>query len=288
MGSISATWEAAISQPYYAYTRRYDEVLEASELADQAEVMTLYDFLSKHVSSLKKVNDTVLHRMLSPYQGRINKGLAVTVLLDNSGSMRGGKILSTAAWSLLIGEWMDRLGIPTEFLGFTTRAWKGGQSRELWLADGKTARPGRLNDLRHVIYKRFSADITASAPSFGVMAREGLLKENIDGEALLWAASRLLLQPASNRILFVFSDGAPVDDSTLSVNAGNFLEKHLLSVIPQVSRDITLYGVGIGYDLGRYYPNAIRAKNLNYLGRKFFEALIADQSFHDCFSLDAT
>jgi cobaltochelatase CobT len=198
--------------------------------------------------------------------------------------MRGEKIIHTAAWCILIAEWMDRLRISIEILGYTTRAWKGGQSREAWLAAGKPTNPGRLNDLRHLIYKSFSASISASAPNFGLMAREGLLKENIDGEAILWAASRLQQQPSTNRILFVISDGAPVDDSTLSTNPANYLEKHLLAVIDTLSTKLSLYAIGVGYDVSRYYPNAITLNNASELGPRFFEALVNDPVFARSFS----
>jgi cobaltochelatase CobT len=176
---------------------------------------------------------------------------------------------------------MDRLGIPIEILGFTTRAWKGGQSRELWFEDKKPWAPGRLNDLRHLIYKSFATTAEVSAPNFGVMVREGLLKENIDGEALLWAASRLDSYPADHKALFVFSDGAPIDDSTLSINPGDFLEKHLLASIEELSKRITLYGVGIGHDVSRYYPNSARHGKIDSLGARFFEALTEDSTFKE-------
>ena len=223
--ATSAGLTTAQSETYYAYTRQFDEVVAADELADQADLMRLYEYLSKYSSEIKKENDTVLLRMLAPYRRRDHTKLAVTILIDNSGSMRGEKITLTAAWCLIIGEWMERLGIPVEFLGFTTRAWKGGQSRELWLANGKPPDPGRLNDLRHLIYKPFSVDLAVAAPNFGVMAREGLLKENIDGEALLWASSRLLAESADKRLLFVFSDGARVYDFDVISEPGKLLGK---------------------------------------------------------------
>jgi cobaltochelatase CobT len=198
--------------------------------------------------------------------------------------MRGERVIYTAAWGILIAEWMDRLRISAEILGYTTRAWKGGQSREAWIAAGKPMNPGRLNDLRHLVYKSFSASIGASAPNFGVMAREGLLKENIDGEAILWAASRLQQQPSANKILFVISDGAPVDDSTLSVNPGNYLEKHLRSVIDTVSTKVRLYAIGLGFDVSRYYPNAITINDATELGPRFFEILVNDPAFEISFS----
>lgn len=267
---------------YYAYTKRFDEVIEAKDLADKSQLLTLYDYVSNYSAALKKLHESALLAKLGNFQKR-GRGvpLAVSILIDNSGSMRGNKILHTAAWCLLIVEWMDRLGIPTEILGFTTRAWKGGQSREFWLANGKPKNPGRLNDLRHLVYKSFAMTAEVSAPNFGLMAREGLLKENIDGEALLWAAARLAEQPARNKILFVFSDGASVDDSTLSVNPGNFLERHLLAVIEKLSTEVTLYAIGIEHDVSRYYPNSLTSRDPSSLGLRFFDALVDDGAFKE-------
>ena len=278
-------WNVVSLHPYYAYTKKYDEVVKAGELADRAELMRLQGYLSSFVSAMKKMYDARLSQMLSRFHLRDDRRLAVSILIDNSGSMRGRPITITAAWSLLIGEWLERLGAATEFLGFTTRAWKGGQSREAWLADGKPPKPGRLNDLRHLVYKSFDVDLSASAPNFSVMMREGLLKENIDGEAVLWAAARLRNQPADQRILVVFSDGAPVDDSTLSVNPGNFLEKHLKHVISTISSELTLHAVGIGHDVSRYYPSAVKADDDNF-GFKFFETLTNDPAFLRCYDED--
>jgi len=215
-GSSKSSSELAQTNSYHAYTTRFDEIIEASELADQAELLGLYKHISSLSASFKKRFGTELAAKLSGFRAELPESpLGVTLLIDNSGSMRGQRIADVAAWCLVIIEWMDRLGIPIEILGFTTRAWKGGQSRELWLANGRPWNPGRLNDLRHLVYKSFSASAETCAPSFGVMVREGLLKENIDGEALLWASSRLDSHPAKKKILFVFSDGAPIDDSTL-------------------------------------------------------------------------
>jgi cobaltochelatase CobT len=274
----------AFLHPYYAYTKKYDEVIEAAELADRAELMKLHKYLSSFVRAMKKLHDVGVAQILSGLRLKGDQRLAVSILIDNSGSMRGRPITITAAWSLLIGEWLDRIGVANEFLGFTTRAWKGGQSRELWLADGKPAGPGRLNDLRHLVFKSFAADVSASAPNFAVMMREGLLKENIDGEAVLWAAARLRNHPADKKILFVFSDGAPVDDSTLSVNPGNFLEKHLRDVISMVSAELTLYAVGIGHNMSRYYPMSVTANDSNDVGFRFFETLIKDPAFLHCYA----
>lgn len=271
---------------YYAYTTRFDEIIDASKLADQAELLGLYKHVSAFSASFKKLFGTELTAKLSNFRSETPvPPLAVTLLVDNSGSMRGQRIIDVAAWCLLIVEWMDRLGIPTEILGFTTRAWKGGQSRELWLANGKPWNPGRLNDLRHLVYKSFSASAEISAPNFGVMAREGLLKENIDGEALLWAASRLENHPAKKKILFVLSDGAPVDDSTLSVNPGNFLEKHLRSVISELSTRMALYA--IGSNAATYYKNSVADQGTSLLGVHFFDTLINDRSFNEFFKSES-
>jgi cobaltochelatase CobT len=267
---------------YCVYTKRFDEIIEAEALVDQAELSTLYNYISKASVDLKRHYEATLIAKLARYRSKINWPLAVTILIDNAGSLRGENIVSVAGWCLFINEWLDRLGIDTEFLGYTTRAWKGGQSRELWLSNGKPANPGRLNDLRHIVFKSFSGDAGVSAPNFGVMAKEGLLKENIDGEALLWAASRLQNHPAQKKILFVFSDGAPVDDSTLSVNPGKFLEEHLLAVISTLSTRVPLYAVGIGHDVSRYYRGAITAKGPSDLGARFFETLINDSTFLEC------
>jgi cobaltochelatase CobT len=270
---------------YHAYTKVFDEVIEAADLTEKAELLRLHKYVGSFSRALKKLHDSSLISLLSRFDPKRDVApLFVSILIDNSGSMRGEKIIHTAAWCILIAEWMDRLSISTEILGYTTRAWKGGQSREAWLAAGKPSNPGRLNDLRHLIYKSFSQSISTSAPNFGVMAREGLLKENIDGEAILWAASRLQQQPSANKILFVISDGASVDDSTLSVNPANYLEKHLLVVIDATSTKLRLYAIGVGYDVSRYYPNAITLNNSSELGPRFFEALVNDPVFIRSFS----
>jgi cobaltochelatase CobT len=270
---------------YHAYTKVFDEVIEAADLTENAELLRLHKYVGSFSRALKKLHDSSLTSLLSRFDPKQDADpLFVSILIDNSGSMRGEKIIHTAAWCILIAEWLDRLRISVEILGYTTRAWKGGQSREKWLAAGKPPNPGRLNDLRHLVYKSFSASISTSAPNFGMMARDGLLKENIDGEAVLWAASRLLQQPSTNKILFVFSDGAPVDDSTLSVNPGNYLEKHLLAVIDAVSTKIKLQAIGVGYDVSRYYPNALTLNNASELGPRFFETLVNDPAFARSFS----
>jgi cobaltochelatase CobT len=192
----------------------------------------------------------------------------VTLLIDNSGSMRGRPITVAAMCGDILARTLERCGVKVEILGFTTRAWKGGQSRERWVAAGKPANPGRLNDLRHIIYKSADTPWRRARKNLGLMLREGLLKENIDGEALLWAYRRLLGRPEHRRILMVISDGAPVDDSTLSVNSGNYLERHLRDVIREIeSRSlIELVAIGIGHDVTRYYRRAVTIVDAEELG----------------------
>ena len=250
------------SGTYHAFTKAFDEVIDASDLAEQAEIVRLHKYIERFSKAFRKIHEVSLASYLAAFIPKESTApLCVSILIDNSGSMRGEPIAHTAAWCNVIAEWMDRLRISTEFLGFTTRAWKGGQSKEAWIAAGKPSNPGRLNDLRHLIYKSFSASVGAAAPNFGMMAREGLLKENIDGEAVLWAFSRIEKQTSPNKLLIVVSDGAPVDHSTLSVNPGNYLEKHLLEAIHSISSKVRLYAIGIGHDVSRYYPNAATAKD---------------------------
>ncbi len=199
----------------------------------------------------------------------------VSLLIDNSGSMRGRPISVAAMSADILARTLERCAVKVEILGFTTRAWKGGQSRERWLAAGKPANPGRLNDLRHIVYKPAEAPWRRARKSLGLMLREGILKENIDGEALLWAAERLLARQEQRRILMVISDGAPVDDSTLSVNPGNYLEKHLREVIDWVetATPIELLAIGIGHDVTRYYRRAVTIVDAEQLGGTMMEKL---------------
>ncbi|MBA3864685.1 MAG: cobaltochelatase subunit CobT, partial [Erythrobacter sp.] len=198
-----------------------------------------------------------------------------TLLIDNSGSMRGRPISIAAISADILARTLERCGVKTEILGFTTRAWKGGQSREAWLADGKPANPGRLNDLRHIIYKQADEPWRRARRNLGLMMREGLLKENIDGEALIWAHSRLLYRPEERRILMVISDGAPVDDSTLSVNSAGYLEAHLRSVIEWIEKvsPVQLVAIGIGHDVTRYYRRAVTIMDVEQLGGTIMEQL---------------
>ena len=192
----------------------------------------------------------------------------VTLLLDNSGSMRGRPITVAATCADILARTLERCGVKVEILGFTTRAWKGGQAREQWLAAGKPDAPGRLNDLRHIVYKAADCPWRRARRNLGLMMREGLLKENIDGEALLWAHSRLLARQEQRRILMVISDGAPVDDSTLSVNSGNYLEQHLRQVIDdiEIRSPVQLIAIGIGHDVTRYYRRAVTIVDAEELG----------------------
>ena len=199
----------------------------------------------------------------------------VSLLIDNSGSMRGRPIAVAAMCADILARTLERCGVKVELLGFTTRSWKGGQSRELWLREGKRPNPGRLNDLRHIVYKPADSPWRRARRNLGLMLREGLLKENIDGEAILWAHQRLLARPEQRRILMVISDGAPVDDSTLSVNAGNYLEKHLRRVIEwiETSSPVELIAIGIGHDVTRYYRRAVTIVDAEQLGSTMTEKL---------------
>ena len=199
----------------------------------------------------------------------------VSLLIDNSGSMRGRPIVVAAMSADILARTLERCGVKVEILGFTTRAWKGGQSRERWLAEGKRPNAGRLNDLRHIIYKSADQPWRRARRSLGIMLREGLLKENIDGESLLWAHQRLIGRPEQRRILMVISDGAPVDDSTLSVNPSNYLERHLRQVIEYIEHHspVELLAIGIGHDVTRYYQRAVTLVDAEQLGGAVMEQL---------------
>jgi cobaltochelatase CobT len=199
----------------------------------------------------------------------------VSLLIDNSGSMRGRPITVAALSADILARTLERCGVKVEILGFTTRMWKGGQARERWIAAGKPGNPGRLNDLRHIVYKSADAPWRRSRKALGLMLREGILKENIDGEALLWAHERLLGRTEQRRILMVISDGAPVDDSTLSVNPGNYLERHLREVIDYIENrsPVELVAIGIGHDVTRYYRRAVTLVDAEQLGGTVMEQL---------------
>ncbi|MAY20169.1 MAG: cobaltochelatase subunit CobT [Erythrobacteraceae bacterium] len=298
---------------YKAFTERFDEEVEAPELCDAEELDRLRAYLDSQLTGLQGVVTRLanrLQRRLMAQQNRswdfdqeegvldaarlsrvvVSPGTAlsykverdvefkdtiVTLLIDNSGSMRGRPISIAAISADILARTLERCGVKTEILGFTTRAWKGGQAREAWLADGKPQGPGRLNDLRHIIYKQADEPWRRARRNLGLMMREGLLKENIDGEALLWAHSRLIYRPEERRILMVISDGAPVDDSTLSVNSAGYLEAHLRGVIDWIEKvsPVQLVAIGIGHDVTRYYRRAVTIMDVEQLGGTIMEQL---------------
>ncbi|PTW55773.1 cobaltochelatase CobT subunit [Breoghania corrubedonensis] len=298
---------------YKVFTARFDETVLAEDLCEAAELDRLRAFLDKQLVNLQGAVSRLanrLQRRLMAQQNRswdfdLEEGILdparlprlvidpmqplafkqekdtnfrdtiVTLLLDNSGSMRGRPITVAAACADILARTLERCGVKVEILGFTTRAWKGGQSREAWLGAGKPATPGRLNDLRHIIYKAADAPWRRSRRNLGLMMREGLLKENIDGEALEWAHTRLLGRPEQRRILMVISDGAPVDDSTLSVNPGNYLERHLRHVIEAIETrsPVELIAIGIGHDVTRYYRRAVTIVDAEELAGAMTEQL---------------
>lgn len=291
---------------YGVFTPKFDEIVLASELCDPEELIRLRGYLDKQLGPLQGVITRLanrLQRRLLAQQNRswefdLEEGIldaarlsrvvtdplhslsfkreldsdfrdtVVTLLIDNSGSMRGRPIMVAATCADILARTLERCSVKTEILGFTTKAWKGGQSREQWLAAGKPETPGRLNDLRHIIYKDADMPWRRAKANLGLMMREGLLKENIDGEALLWAHQRLLGRPEHRRILIVISDGAPVDDSTLSVNSGSYLERHLRTVIKEIESHspVELIAIGIGHDVTRYYERAITLVDAEELG----------------------
>jgi len=298
---------------YGAFTTAYDEVIAATELCDEEELERLRAYLDGQLVHLQGVVTKLanrLQRRLMAQQNRswdfdqdeglldaarlarvvVNpmqslsykiekdtqfKDTVVTLLIDNSGSMRGRPISIAAISADILARTLERVGVKTEILGFTTRAWKGGQARERWLADGKPPNPGRLNDLRHIVYKQADEPWRRAKKSLGLMMREGLLKENIDGEALLWAHQRLIARPEDRKILMVISDGAPVDDSTLSVNSGSYLERHLRQVIGWIEQrsPVGLVAIGIGHDVTRYYGRAVTIMDVEQLAGTMIEQL---------------
>jgi cobaltochelatase CobT len=300
---------------YRIFTTRFDEVVEAGELCDEEELGRLRSYLDQQLVHLQGAVTKLanrLQRRLMAQQSRswdfdqeeglldaarlarvvINpmhslsykiekdtdfRDTVVTLLIDNSGSMRGRPISIAAISADILARTLERCGVKTEILGFTTRAWKGGQSREKWLSEGRAPQPGRLNDLRHIIYKQADEPWRRARKSLGLMMREGLLKENIDGEALLWAHNRLIGRAEERRILMVISDGAPVDDSTLSVNSGTYLERHLRQVIAWIETrsPVELVAIGIGHDVTRYYERAVTIMDAEQLGGTMIEQLAA-------------
>ncbi|HZT46329.1 MAG TPA: cobaltochelatase subunit CobT [Hyphomicrobiaceae bacterium] len=229
------------------------------------------------VARLTRVITDPLHPLSFKHERDADfRDTVVTLLLDNSGSMRGRPIMVAACCADILARTLERCGVKVEILGFTTRAWKGGQAREAWLAAGKPANPGRLNDLRHIIYKPADAPWRRAKRSLALMMREGLLKENIDGEALSWAHRRLLARPERRRILMMISDGAPVDDSTLSVNTGCYLERHLRQVIEEIETrsSVELIAIGIGHDVTRYYRRAVTITDPSELAGAMTDKLV--------------
>jgi len=291
---------------YQIYTDEFDEVINAKDLCDSEELKKLRRLLDRKLSSLQNVTTrlaNLLQRKLLAQQTRswnfeMEEGILdssrlssiianpsndasykqesdskfkdtlVTILIDNSGSMRGRPIAITAMTTDILARTLEKCGVKVEILGFTTRAWKGGKSRNKWISDGKPNNPGRLNELRHIIYKDAKSPWRRIHDNLGLMLKEGLLKENIDGEALLWAAKRMISSPEQRKILMVISDGAPVDDSSLSANPGNYLEAHLRHVIKwlETKTEIQLIAIGIGHDVTRYYKHAVTISDVDDLG----------------------
>ncbi len=300
---------------YRVFSTAFDEEVKAEDLAEPAELERLRAYLDQQLEPVKGAVGRLankLQRRLQAQQNRswlfdLDEGLldagrlarvvanpttplsfkqekdtefrdtVVTLLLDNSGSMRGRPISIAAICADVLARTLERCGVKVEILGFTTRAWKGGQSREKWLAEGRPQTPGRLNDLRHIIYKAADAPWRRTRPNLGLMMKEGLLKENIDGEALEWAHRRMCARPEARKILMVISDGAPVDDSTLSVNSATYLEKHLRDVIAMVERRkaVELIAIGIGHDVTRYYSRAVTITDVEQLAGAMTEQLAA-------------
>jgi cobaltochelatase CobT len=308
---------------YKVHTVQFDEMVSATELCDGDELTRLRNFLDQQLQAMQGVVSRLankLQRLLMAQQNRtweydLEEGLLdtsrlpriiidpmyplsfkhekdmvfrdtiVTLLLDNSGSMRGRPIMVAAMCADILARTLERCAVKTEILGFTTRTWKGGQSREKWIADGKPPHPGRLNDLRHIVYKAADEPWRRARKNLGLMMREGLLKENIDGEALMWAHNRIVHRPEQRKILMVISDGAPVDDSTLSVNAGNYLEKHLRKVIEEIEErsSVELTAIGIGHDVTRYYRKAVTIVDAEQLGGAMTDqltSLFAEERAH--------
>ncbi len=306
-------WDHMPQSDYKVWSEKYDETIAATELADTDELNRLRAYLDQQLESLQGMVTKLANRLQRRLMAQQNrswdfdqeeglldaarlarvvvspgsslsykveretdfKDTIVTLLIDNSGSMRGRPISIAAISADILARTLERCGVKTEILGFTTRAWKGGQAREDWLASGRPAHPGRLNDLRHIIYKKADEPWRHARRNLGLMMREGLLKENIDGEALLWAHSRLIARHEDRRILMVISDGAPVDDSTLSVNHGGYLEQHLRRVIDMIETrsPVQLIAIGIGHDVTRYYRRAVTIMDVEQLGGTMIEQL---------------
>ncbi|TIS56383.1 MAG: cobaltochelatase subunit CobT [Mesorhizobium sp.] len=298
---------------YKVFTTAFDETVGAEELCEEEELDRLRAFLDKQLANLSGVVGRLANRLQRRLMAQQNRSwdfdleegyldparlvrvvidpmqplsfkqerdtkfrdTVVSLVLDNSGSMRGRPITVAATCADILARTLERCGVSVEILGFTTRAWKGGQAREKWLKDGKPPNPGRLNDLRHIIYKSADHPWRRARRNLGLMMREGLLKENIDGEALLWAHNRLIARPEQRKILMMISDGAPVDDSTLSVNPGNYLERHLRAVIELIETrsPVELLAIGIGHDVTRYYRRAVTIVDAEELAGAMTEQL---------------
>ncbi len=308
------TPDAGRGEPAYkVFSPAADEVVGADELCDPEELSRLRAYLDQQLSAFSSVVARLANRLQRRLMAKQNRAWSfdleegvldasrltriitdrtaplsfkqerdtdfrdtvVTLLIDNSGSMRGRPIMVAALCADILARTLERCSVKTEILGFTTRAWKGGHARELWVKSGKPAQPGRLNDLRHIVYKSADAPWRRARKNLGLMMREGLLKENIDGEALVWAHQRLLGRPEARKILMVISDGAPVDDSTLSVNSGHYLERHLREVIGQIEQasPVELIAIGIGHDVTRYYRRAVTIVDVEQLGGAMTEKL---------------
>ncbi|TIS97949.1 cobaltochelatase subunit CobT [Mesorhizobium sp.] len=309
---------------YKVFTTAFDETVGAEDLCEEEELDRLRAFLDKQLANLSGVVGRLANRLQRRLMAQQNRSwdfdleegyldparlvrvvidpmqplsfkqerdtkfrdTVVTLVLDNSGSMRGRPITVAATCADILARTLERCGVSVEILGFTTRAWKGGQAREKWLKEGKPPNPGRLNDLRHIIYKSADHPWRRARRNLGLMMREGLLKENIDGEALLWAHNRLIARPEQRKILMMISDGAPVDDSTLSVNPGNYLERHLRAVIELIETrsPVELLAIGIGHDVTRYYRRAVTIVDAEELAGAMTEqlaSLFGEESVRD-------
>lgn len=262
--------ELAQSRPYFVYTKQYDETISAKSLLSDSEAARYYDYVAGSTKVLSSNYGEDIESF-KKYIETFEESVAIMFLIDNSGSMRGKNILSAAAWMSIVLESMDRDNIKTEVVGYTTKTWKGGQSRELWHKDGRPSNPGRLNDVRYIVYKNFDETVRESIPNVCGMTKEGILKENIDGEALIAAYNRLERIDASRKALVVLSDGAPVDDSTLSSNKEYLLHDHMLAATRWIEQQkIYLGGVGIAYDVSRYFNHSSVALPAEDLGPAIF------------------
>ena len=310
-----ARFEDRPAESYRIFTTKFDEIIRAEDLCDEEELSRLRRYLDQHMKGVEGAVGRLanrLQRRLMAQQTRawafdLEEGVLdparltrvvidptsplsfkqeqetdfrdtiVTLLIDNSGSMRGRPIMTAASCADILARTLERCGVKTEVLGFTTRSWKGGRAKEAWIEAGKPVNPGRLNDIRHIVYKNADEPWRRSRVNLGLMMREGLLKENIDGEALQWAWKRLAMRPEQRRILMVISDGAPVDDGTQSANPGAYLERHLREMIAQIENrsDVELLAIGIGHDVTRYYKRAVTITDVEQLGGAMTEQLAA-------------